>query len=106
MIEKFEHVTAETKANVYFDGKVISHTLWLADGEKRTLGIFMPGAYEFGTADAEIMDLTGGECEVQLPGSDEWKYMKAGEAFKVPANSKYGLRCYVPVQYICAYVKE
>ena len=93
MIEKFEHVTAETKANVYFDGKVISHTLWLADGEKRTLGIFMPGAYEFGTADAEIMDLTDGECEVQL-------------AFKVPANSKYGLRCYVPVQYICAYVKE
>ena len=73
MIEKFEHVTAETKANVYFDGKVISHTLWLADGEKRTLGIFMPGAYEFGTADAEIMDLTDGECEVQLPGSDEWK---------------------------------
>ena len=106
MIEKFEHVTAETKANVYFDGKVISHTLWLSDGEKRTLGIFMPGAYEFGTADAEIMDLTDGECEVQLPGSDEWKFMKAGEAFKVPANSKYGLRCYVPVQYICAYVKE
>ena len=66
----------------------------------------MPGAYEFGTADAEIMDLTDGECEVQLPGSDEWKHMKAGEAFKVPANSKYGLRCYVPVQYICAYVKE
>ena len=52
------------------------------------------------------MDLTDGECEVQLPGSDEWKFMKAGEAFKVPANSKYGLRCYVPVQYICAYVKE
>lgn len=105
MIEKFENVTAETRANVYFDGRVISHTLWLQSGEKRTLGIFMPGAYEFGTGDAEIMDLTVGECEVRLPGESGWKEMKAGEVFEVPANSKYGLRCCVPVQYICSYIK-
>lgn len=105
MIERFEHVTAETRANVYFDGKVISHTIWLANGERRTLGIFMPGVYEFGTAEAEVMNLTEGECEVMLTESDGWKFMKAGETFEVPADSKYGLRCYVPVQYVCEYLK-
>lgn len=106
MIEKLENVTAMTKANVYFDGKVVSHTVYLPCGERKTLGIFLPGEYEFGTADAEIMDLTDGVCQVLLPGSSEWQELKAGESFEIPADSKYGLRCYVPVQYLCTYIKK
>lgn len=106
MIDKFENVTAVAKANIYFDGKVTSHAIYLASGERKTLGIFLPGVYEFGTGDMEVMDLTDGECEVKLPGETEFKPMKAGETFKVPANSKYGFRCYVPVQYICSYIKK
>lgn len=105
MIEKLENVTAMTKANVYFDGKVVSHAVYMADGDKKTLGLFLPGLYEFGTGDAEIMDITEGECQVMLPGSCAWEDVKAGEKFEIPANSKYGFRCYVPVQYICSYIK-
>lgn len=105
MIEKFEKVTAVAKANVYFDGKVISHTIFLENGDRRTLGIFMPGEYEFGTGDAEIMDITDGSCQVLLPGCGEWKDVTAGDKFELPGNSRYGFRCYVPVQYICSYIK-
>ena len=105
MIEKFEDVTAVAKANIYFDGKVVSHAVYFKDGSRKTLGLFLPGTYEFGTADAEIMDMTDGLCEVLLPGETEWKEVKAGEKFEIPANSKYGLRCYVPVQYVCSYIK-
>lgn len=104
MIEKLENVTAMAKANVYFDGKVVSHTVYMSDGERKTLGLFLPGAYEFGTGDAEIMDITDGECEVLLPGKKTWKKIKAGETFKLPGNDKYGFRCYVPVQYVCTYI--
>lgn len=104
MIEKFENVTAVAKANVYFDGRVISHTIYTAGGERKTLGIFLPGSYEFGTADAEIMDITDGECEVLLPGSSEYVKVRAGDTFKLPGSSKYCLRCCVPVQYICSYI--
>ena len=105
MIEKLENVTAMTKANVYFDGKVVSHTVYMPNGDRKTLGLFLPGEYEFGTADAEIMDITEGVCQILLPGEKEWKDIKAGENFNLPANDKYGFRCYVPVQYLCSYIK-
>jgi uncharacterized protein YaiE (UPF0345 family) len=105
MAEKFENVTAVAKANIYFDGKVTSHTIYMADGERKTLGIFLPGTYEFGTGDSEIMDITDGECEVMLPGSGKWEPVTADGTFTVPANSKYGFRCCVPVQYVCSYIK-
>ena len=104
MIEKFENVTSMTKANVYLDGRVISHVIFV-NGEKKTLGIFMPGEYEFPTGDAEIMDMTVGDCEVLLPGSDKWEHINEGEKFEIPANSKYSFRCYKPTQYICSYIK-
>lgn len=104
MIEKFENVTAIAKANVYFDGKVVSHAIYTESGEKKTLGLFLPGEYEFGTAEAEIMDLTAGVAEVLLPGEKEFKTYKAGEAFKVPADSKYKLNCKEVVQYVCSYI--
>lgn len=106
MIEKFENVTAVAKANLYFEGKVISHTIFMPSGERKTLGIFMPGKYEFGTADAEIMELTDGVARVILPGESELKTFKTGETFKVPANSKFHLRCAEIVQYICSYIPE
>ena len=43
MIEKLENVTAIAKANVYFDGKVVSHTIYTAEGDRKTLGLFLPG---------------------------------------------------------------
>lgn len=106
MNEKFENVTAVAKANVYFDGKVISHTILMQSGERKTLGLFMPGKYEFGTGDKEIMEITEGIAMVTLPGETEQKKFITGEKFEVPANSKFQLRCAEIVQYVCSYISE
>jgi len=42
---EFSNVTAQAEANIYFDGKVISHTIITADGERKTLGVILPGEY-------------------------------------------------------------
>ncbi|MEO6786227.1 MAG: pyrimidine/purine nucleoside phosphorylase, partial [Chthoniobacteraceae bacterium] len=42
---QFPNVTAIAKANVYFGGKVVSHTILLASGEKKTLGLICPGTF-------------------------------------------------------------
>ena len=36
--ESFAGVEVVAKANVYFDGKVVSHTVRFQDGSKKTLG--------------------------------------------------------------------
>ncbi len=46
---EFQNVTAVTRANVYFDGKVVSHTILFPDGAKKTLGLIYPGQFHFGT---------------------------------------------------------
>ena len=68
MMEKFENVTVLTKGNIYFDGKVQSRTVLFPDGGKKTLGVILPGDYEFGTADREVMEMTAGVATVMLPG--------------------------------------
>ena len=54
---EFADVTAVAKANVYFDGKVVSHTVRFADGSRKTLGIIFPGTFFIGTDTAEIYNL-------------------------------------------------
>ena len=53
----FTPVTAVTKANIYFDGKVVSHSILFPDGSKKTLGLIYPGKYHFGTEKAERMEI-------------------------------------------------
>ena len=66
-MSEFKNVTAVKKANVYFDGKVTSRTVIFEDGERKTLGIMLPGDYEFGTGDKEVMEILGGSMDVKLP---------------------------------------
>jgi uncharacterized protein YaiE (UPF0345 family) len=103
-MSEFRNVTVLKKANVYFDGKVTSRTVLFGDGSKKTLGIMMPGEYEFGTAQKEIMEILAGELDVKLPGSSAWKTVKAGETFEVPANAKFGLKVKSLTDYCCSYV--
>ena len=42
-MSQLENVTLTKEANVYFDGKVTSRNVILADGSRITLGIMMPG---------------------------------------------------------------
>jgi purine/pyrimidine-nucleoside phosphorylase len=104
-MSEFQNVTVIKKANVYFDGNVTSRTIVFADGSRKTLGIMLPGEYEFNTADKEIMEILAGDLDVLLPGGDGWKTIKSGEAFEVPANSKFGLRIRTLTDYCCSFMK-
>jgi purine/pyrimidine-nucleoside phosphorylase len=101
----FKNVAVIKKANIYFDGKVTSRTVLFADGTRKTLGIMVPGEYEFGTADKEIMEILAGKLEILLPGADSWKKISANESFEVPANSKFKLKVFELTDYCCSYIK-
>ncbi|MCM8535544.1 MAG: pyrimidine/purine nucleoside phosphorylase [Lentisphaeraceae bacterium] len=103
-MSKFENVTIIKQANVYFDGKVTSRTVEFADGTKKTLGIMMPGEYEFGTEAAEVMEILAGDLDVKLPGADAWQAIKGGQSFDVPGNSKFQLVIKEITDYCCSYV--
>ena len=102
-MSEFKNVTVVKKANVYFDGKVSSRTIQFPDGSKKTLGIMLPGEYEFGTGSKERMEILGGELEVLLPGADRWKAVKEGESFEVPAQSKFTVKVRSITDYCCSY---
>ncbi|QAB15656.1 pyrimidine/purine nucleoside phosphorylase [Hydrogenovibrio thermophilus] len=104
-MSQFENVTAVKAANIYYDGKVTSRTLLFSDGSKKTLGILLPGDYEFGTEAAEIMEMLAGEVEVLLPGETEWQTVVGGETFNVPANSKFGIKVKTVADYCCSYIE-
>src|SRR4051812_35210324 len=88
---QFENVTSVTKANIYFDAKVVSHTILFTDGSKKTLGLIYPGTFHFGTAAAERMEIVAGNCRVKLDNSPEWITYKADEKFDVPAKSGFDI---------------
>ena len=100
---QYDNVTLTTQANVYFDGKCVSHSFVLADGTKKSVGVVLPATLTFGTAAAEIMECVAGSCEYKLDGSDEWKKSGLGEKFSVPANSKFDIRVTEAYHYICHY---
>jgi purine/pyrimidine-nucleoside phosphorylase len=103
MNDRFENVTIITKANVYFDGKVTSRTVLFTDGSRKTLGIMMPGSYEFSTAAAELMEVLNGEMRVLLPGETAWQTFPAGTSFHVPARSSFKLEIGAVADYCCSY---
>lgn len=105
-MDKFDNVAVVKKANIYFDGKVTSRTVLFADGTKKTLGIMMPGDYEFGTADKEEMEVLAGKMKVLLPGNTEWKVFGPGDVFTVPAQSSFKLVIEEVSDYCCSYIKE
>jgi hypothetical protein len=102
--DRFESVTVVKKANVYFDGKVTSRTVLFPDGTRKTLGIMLPGSYEFGTVAAERMEVLNGEMKVLLPGTADWRVYRAGDSFEVPANEQFKLEISGVADYCCSYL--
>ena len=103
-MSEFKHVTIIKKANIYFDGKVTSRTVIFPDGSRKTLGIMLPGEYEFNTDNKEIMEIISGDLEVLLPEAKGWTTVEDGESFEVPARSRFGLRVKRVTDYCCSYV--
>lgn len=102
---EFPGVTAVAKANVYFDGNVVSHSILFGDGSKKTLGLIYPGSYHFGTDKAERMEIVAGSCQVKLDGGAETKAYQAGEFFDVPAKSGFDIAVGAGIcEYICSFL--
>ena len=102
---EFKTVTAITKANVYFDGKVVSHSIIFPDGSKKTLGLIYPGKFHFGTEKAERMEIVAGSCIVILDGENSEKDYGAGTAFDVPAKSGFDIEVKDGIcEYVCSFI--
>ncbi|MDD0840453.1 pyrimidine/purine nucleoside phosphorylase [Curvibacter sp. HBC61] len=99
--DTIQNVALTTKANVYFDGKCVSHGFTLADGTKKSVGVVLPSTLTFNTGAPEIMECVGGACEYKLAGTDTWVASSAGESFKVPGNSSFEIRVTEAYHYIC-----
>ena len=99
----FENVEIIKAANIYFDGKVTSRVVNFKDGSSKTLGIMMPGSFEFSTEKHELMEILAGELNVLLPGSESWKTIQGGGSFGVPAQSIFKLKVNSVVDYCCSY---
>ncbi len=103
-MSKFENVTVVKNANIYFDGKVTSRTIVFNDGSEKTLGIMLPGDYEFNTDAKELMEIMSGELEVLLPQESGWKKITGGESFEVPEKSKFKLKIKSITDYCCSFL--
>ncbi len=99
--EQIAVATVTTQANVYFDGKCVSHSVTLADGTKKSVGVVLPSQLTFNTGAPEIMECVAGGCEYKLAGSNEWRKSGPGEKFSVPGNSSFDIRVAQAYHYIC-----
>lgn len=104
-MSQFDNVTVLKAANIYFDGKVSSRVVLFSDGSKKTLGVMLPGEYEFGTEQRELMEIAAGDLDICLKG-ENWRSIKAGDSFEVPANSSFKLVVKTPVDYCCSYFAD
>ena len=102
--EKFENVTVACKANIYFDGKVVSHALSFADGSRKTLGLLYPGSYRFDTDAPEKMEVIAGACRVRIGGEGDWIGFDAGTWFDVPGKSFFEIEVSEGIaEYVCSF---
>ena len=99
--EKFDSVSVNTQASVYFDGKCVSHGITFADGTKKSVGVVLPSSLTFNTGAPEIMECVAGGCEYQLAGTSEWLKSPPGHSFSIPGNSSFNIRVTEPYHYIC-----
>lgn len=100
-MSQFDNISVIKQANVYFDGKCVSHTLLFPDGTRKSVGVIFPSQLTFNTGSPEIMEILEGECRVKLAGDGEWSSYSAGENFHVPGNSAFDIETLDTLHYVC-----
>lgn len=105
-MSQFDNVSVKKAANIYFDGKCISHTVLFADGTKKTVGVIFPSKLTFNTAAPEVMELNAGACKIKIAGQSEWKTYRAGEKFSVPGNTSFDIETLEMLDYVCHFIAE
>ena len=104
-MEVLKNVNLVKKANIYFDGNVTSRSFIDADGSSKSLGIMMPGEYNFGTNEPELMEIIEGKVEVRLVGEDTWTTYTSDSSFNVDGNSSFDIKVKTITDYCCSYIK-
>ena len=98
---QFDNVSVVKKANLYFDGKCVSHTVLFPDGTKKTCGVIFPSSLTFNTGAPEDVEINSGMCKVKLAGSNDWQTYAAGQTFSVPGNSSFEIETVETLDYVC-----
>lgn len=100
-MSQLDQVSVVKKANIYFDGKCVSHTVLFPDGTRKSVGVIFPSSLTFNTGAPEVMEIVSGRCRVRLAGDGEWSSYGAGQSFSVPANSKFDVETLETLDYVC-----
>ena len=103
-MSSFNNVSISRNANIYFDGQVTSRTVQFGNGEKKTLGIMLPGEYRFNTESRELMEIQQGDVTVKLADQGEWLNYQSGSSFEVPAGSAFEIKVNTVTDYCCSYL--
>ncbi|MBI1888148.1 MAG: pyrimidine/purine nucleoside phosphorylase [Nitrosomonadales bacterium] len=105
MSDRIENVSVGKKANVFFDGKCVSHSVYFPDGSRKTVGVIMPGSrLTFNVGAPELMEITAGECSVKIAGEPAFKTYAAGTSFKVAQNGSFEIHTGAEAaNYVCSF---
>ena len=104
MSDKFDNVSVGKKANVFLDGKCVSHSVYFPDGTRKTVGVIMPDSrLTFNVGAPELMEITAGECSVKIAGEPAFKTYSAGTSFRVAENSSFEIHAKDEVNYVCSF---
>ena len=105
-MDKYKDVNVDKIANIYFEGNVISRNIFLKDGSRKTLGVMLPGNYEFSTETRELMEIMSGKLNLKLQNDKDWKSIEDGMYFNIPKNSSFKVEVLELVNYTCSYFND
>ena len=105
-MDKYKNVNVDKLANIYFEGNVISRNIFFRDGSRKTLGVMLPGKYEFNTEARELMEIISGKLNLKLQNYDDWQLIKDGMDFNVPKKSSFKVNVLELVNYTCSYFDD
>lgn len=101
MSTQFDQVSVVKKANIYFDGKCVSHNVIFADGTKKSVGVIFPSSLKFNTGAPEIMEVVSGKCRIRLAGQTDWTSYESGQSFNVAGNTYFDIETLETLDYVC-----
>ena len=105
-MDKYKNVNVDKLAKIYFEGNVISRNIFFKDGSRKTLGVMLPGKYEFNTEARELMEIISGKLNLKLQNYDDWQLIKDGMDFNVPKKSSFKVNVLELVNYTCSYFDD
>ncbi len=100
-MQQIDNVSVLKEANVYFDGRCVSHTILFPDGSRKSVGVILPSSLTFNTGAPEVMELIKGKCRIKRDGESDWSTFEGGQEFSVVGNSRFDIETLETLHYVC-----